>query len=104
MDKGVLGQRSVADGKAASMDCCAEIKILLIKNEQKKSRKDKQKKELISYCYLAEAEMGERTKEQKNFKNYFIHLKIWKNNLDKSRENGGLGSYQLKVYVFFPMG
>lgn len=67
---------------------------------KKKSRKDKQKKELISYCYLAEAEMGERTKEQKNFKNYFIHLKIWKNNLDKSRENGGLGSYQLKVYVF----
>lgn len=41
LDKGVLGQRSVAHGKAAMMDSCAEIKILLIKNEQKKAEKIK---------------------------------------------------------------
>ena len=37
----MLGQRSVAHGKTATMDSCVEIKILLIKNEGKKGRKDK---------------------------------------------------------------
>lgn len=59
----------MAHGKAATMDSCVEIKILLIKNEQKKkkSRKDKpeRKRRKGTYCYLSEVEIGERTKEQK---------------------------------------
>ena len=68
MDKGVPERRSVASGKAATMDSCAEIKILLIKNERKKKQKrqtEKEKRNFISYyCYLKEAEIRERTKEQ----------------------------------------
>lgn len=39
LDKGVLGHRGVASGKAAEMDSCSEIKILLIKNEQQQQKK-----------------------------------------------------------------
>lgn len=67
---------------------------------KKKSRKDK-KGNLFLTAIWQNLKREREPRNKKNFKNYFIHLKIWKNNLDKSRENGGLGSYQLKdVYVF----
>lgn len=57
LDKGVLGQRNVADGKAATMDSGIEIKILLIKNEQKKKKK-----------------VEKRTRERKRKGTYFLLL------------------------------
>ena len=72
----MLGQRSVAHGKTATMDSCVEIKILLIKNEGKKGRKDKpernRERELIAIRQKLKSEREPRNKKEKILK-YFVH-------------------------------
>lgn len=59
--------------------------------KKEKRRTENRERERVSDYYLKEAEIGERTKEHTHKLKYFICLKIWKNNLEESRENGGVG-------------
>lgn len=61
----------MAHGKAATMDSCVEIKILLIKNEQKKKKKvektnqkEKGERELIAICQKLKSEKEPRNKNK----------------------------------------
>lgn len=91
------------------MDSCVEIKILLIKNEGKKSRKDKpeinRERELIAIRQKLKSEREPRNKK----KNFEVFCTL--NNMEKepgriSRELGrrwGGGVTNLKC-MFFKMG
>lgn len=73
------------------------------------SKKKKNKKKgnlfLTASWQKLKSESELRNKKIKKIK-VFYTFKIWKNNLDESRENGGWGwgVTNLKCMVFFPMG